>query len=1095
MLIDNLNTQVIQSAFSAQSYTQGQQDYLAGFVENLSVMQESQHREVIRATVMSDEKNYTVTVELNVINGTIHLWGTCSCPKMNGCQHVAATLFQALDYDAELEEINTDVTDWLDDLQRTVKKIQPIRKMRPTASHRAPEQTLRLSYLLSYVDDDTMDLCIKIVYTKPLKSGKWSTPKDFHAQYGGSDRLSQDDQALIIQLEGMEQLSEQSTSYGYYPIEGAVGETLLKTLIDTGHCHWDNINNTAITLGDSKIADWHWRTNKKGLQTLHYLRDKAKYSLFSVQHIWYLNSKTGETGLFETHLDPHALNILLLAPPIPANQTTAVANMLTQYKQVVPIQAPQLNKDKKTKSVKPVPCLHLYQITEPRGTKKHPAVVLTFDYNGIQITEKDHANIIEGTQIHRDIVKEAHCIQQLLDAGWQNLPALPDHFYMENKDANHTLQDLLHFSGETLEKLRVQNWRIDIDPSYPYQFVDAPIDDWYSSIDEDLSGSGYQWFDLELGISIKGEKINLLPVLQNILKTFHTDDKNNPETVFAQLADGRYIPLPTERIRHIVNILIELYDDKSLNANQTLRLSKLHAMRLLELDIAMGAAKLRWLGGERLRRMAEKLTQFKGVQTVQPPIEFQGQLRPYQLEGLSWLQFLREYELSGILADDMGLGKTVQALSHILLEKTSGRMTLPSLIAAPTSLMFNWKMETHRFAPDLKILILHGADRKNAFDNLADYDLILTTYALLVRDKDILLKQPFYFFILDEAQCIKNAKTQAAQIALQIQAKHRLCLTGTPMENHLGELWSLFHFMMPGLLGEQTQFTRSFRTPIEKHGDQERRAHLNRRIAPFMLRRTKDKVLQELPEKIETIHYVELDGSQRDLYETIRISMQKKVRDQIAQLGLGRSHIIILEALLKLRQVCCDPRLLKIANAQKKNAPSAKLDLLMTLITELLAEGRRILLFSQFTEMLGLIEETLIKENIAYVKLTGKTHDRQTPVEQFQSGKVPLFLISLKAGGTGLNLTAADTVIHYDPWWNPAVENQATDRAHRIGQDKTVFVYKLVAKGTVEEKILEMQHHKKALMEGLFSNETTSKTALSEEDLRHLFEPILDATS
>ncbi|OHE75029.1 MAG: hypothetical protein A3F67_01490 [Verrucomicrobia bacterium RIFCSPHIGHO2_12_FULL_41_10] len=248
--------------------------------------------------------------------------------------------------------------------------------------------------------------------------------------------------------------------------------------------------------------------------------------------------------------------------------------------------------------------------------------------------------------------------------------------------------------------------------------------------------------------------------------------------------------------------------------------------------------------------------------------------------------------------------------------------------------------------------------------------------------------------------------------------------------------------------------------------------------------------MEELPDKVEMIRHVELSGPQRDLYETIRISMQKKVREHVKQLGLNRSHIIILDALLKLRQICCDPRLLKIPAAQKKHAESAKLELLMTSLTELLEEGRRILLFSQFTEMLGLIEKELDQKKIRYVKLTGQTKDRKTPVQQFQQGEVPLFLISLKAGGTGLNLTAADTVIHYDPWWNPAVENQATDRAHRIGQNKTVFVYKLVAKGTVEEKILEMQRNKHALMEGLFSEAETSKLKMTDKDLQSLFDPL-----
>ncbi|MDQ2993364.1 MAG: DEAD/DEAH box helicase, partial [Pseudomonadota bacterium] len=475
------------------------------------------------------------------------------------------------------------------------------------------------------------------------------------------------------------------------------------------------------------------------------------------------------------------------------------------------------------------------------------------------------------------------------------------------------------------------------------------------------------------------------------------------------------------------------------------------------------------------------------------PQQFKAQLRPYQHDGVNWLQFLREYEFNGILADDMGLGKTVQALCHIAIEKTSGRMDKPCLVVAPTSLMFNWRMEAERFYPDLKVIILQGAERKQLFDSIHTVDLVLTTYPLLSRDKDMLLNHEFHMLILDEAQFIKNAKSLATQIVQQIKAKHRLCLTGTPLENHLGELWSLINFLMPGLLGNAKKFTTEYRNPIEKLGNMDRHAHLIRRIAPFLLRRTKDKVVLELPEKIEMIRHVELEGPQRDLYETIRVAMQEKVQEQISRLGLARGHIVILDALLKLRQVCCDPRLLKISTPKNKASGSAKLELLMSLLPELLEEGRRILLFSQFTEMLGLIEQELDQQKIPYVKLTGQTKDRMTPVQRFQDGEIPLFLISLKAGGTGLNLTAADTVIHYDPWWNPAVENQATDRAHRIGQQKTVFVYKLVAKGTIEEKILLMQQQKHAVMQSLFTDATTSKQSLNKDDLQTLFDPFVEA--
>lgn len=487
-----------------------------------------------------------------------------------------------------------------------------------------------------------------------------------------------------------------------------------------------------------------------------------------------------------------------------------------------------------------------------------------------------------------------------------------------------------------------------------------------------------------------------------------------------------------------------------------------------------------------MQALAKKIADFKSIVKVEAPKGLSASLRPYQQEGLDWMQFLREYELAGILADDMGLGKTIQALAQLLVEKESGRMTKPSLIIAPTSLMYNWEQECHRFAPDLKVLILHGASRKANFKNLAEYDIILTTYPLILRDKSHLLEHTFHYLILDEAQYIKNSRSLSAQVLIQINATHRLCLTGTPIENHLGELWSLFHFLMPGLLGESKSFSRRYRTPIEQ-GDNERKTILSRRIAPFILRRTKNEVIKELPPKIETISYVELAQDQRDLYETIRIAMAEKVRGEVAKLGLARSHIVILDALLKLRQVCCDPRLLNLPQKKKDTLSSAKMQYLCDILPEMVEEGRRILIFSSFTKMLDLIENVVSELQLGYVRLTGETKDRKTPIQRFQNLEVPIFLISLKAGGTGLNLTAADTVIHVDPWWNPAAENQATDRAYRIGQGKTVFVYKIVTKGTIEEKILEMQARKKALAESIFSEETTGKSKLTEDDLQSLF--------
>ncbi|MBK7685168.1 MAG: DEAD/DEAH box helicase [Rhodocyclaceae bacterium] len=442
----------------------------------------------------------------------------------------------------------------------------------------------------------------------------------------------------------------------------------------------------------------------------------------------------------------------------------------------------------------------------------------------------------------------------------------------------------------------------------------------------------------------------------------------------------------------------------------------------------------------------------------------------------------------------------MQTLAHLHLEKASGRANLPSLVIGPTSLLTNWRNEAAQFTPNLTILTLHGKDRFDRFHEMATVDLILTTYPLLVRDRDVLMAQKYHLLVMDEAQFIKNPKAQSHQVARQLKARHRLSLTGTPLENHLGELWAQFDFLMPGLLSSASRFTQVFRSPIEKQGDEEMRVRLADRVRPFLLRRTKEEVLTDLPPRTEMIRWVEIEGGQRDLYESLRAVFDTKLRQALLSQGVGRSQIMILDALLKLRQVCCDPRLVKLAAAEavvaKGLAPSAKLATLMEMLDELLDEGRKVLLFSQFTSMLELIEIELEKRDYKYTKLTGQTKDREAAIEEFQQGRVPLFLISLKAGGTGLNLTAADTVIHYDPWWNPAVEEQATARAHRIGQDKPVFVYKLLTQGTVEEKILALQNRKRGLADQLLTAGGTagatgvSGGALTAADLDVLFQPL-----
>ncbi|MCP4040418.1 MAG: DEAD/DEAH box helicase, partial [Gammaproteobacteria bacterium] len=823
--------------------------------------------------------------------------------------------------------------------------------------------------------------------------------------------------------------------------------------------------------------------------------------LFHLYEPWYVDVETGASGMVETGLPVALFEELCRLPMIlPEHVEELQAELARCYPKV---ELPVLRRLEVVEPpfVRPVPCLRfrtrLVDIQGDRDTVLSASVdevQLTFDYAGLCLGSQQPAEFVRAgklIRIARDRDLEEECIQQLLEAGLEtgDFPQPEDD--MESYCLRGGAGEWLDFQLKTLPWLREQGWRIEFDGGFRYRLAEAG--QWYGELEP---STGDDWFSVSLGVDVEGERINLLPILMELFQDLQDDFRpdqqlapDSPRQFIVPLGDGRLVPLPAARVRHIAATMFELYRPGALDGDNRLRLNRFQIARLLELTETPAQSSIKWLGGNEIRGLAARLQRYNEIPTVAPPSGLTTRLREYQLRGLAWLQFLQEQELGGILADDMGLGKTVQALANLLLDKEQGRADRPSLVVAPTSLMVNWRREAQQFTSKLRVLTLHGPRRHEHFDHISGHDLVLTTYALLARDQEALLAHRYHQLILDEAQIIKNPRTKASRLVRRLSARHRFCLTGTPLENHLGELWSLFDFIVPGLLGDEKQFRHLCRNPIERHDDTEAGERLARRIRPFMLRRTKQEVAAELPPKSEIVRSVELEGGQRDLYESIRLAMHARVRLEVAKKGMLRSRIVILDALLKLRQVCCDPRLVKMEGAREVRR-SAKLEMLLELLPEMIEEGRRILLFSQFTSMLALIEEALRDAAIPYVKLTGRTRDRATPVDRFQNREVPLFLISLKAGGLGLNLTAADTVIHYDPWWNPAVERQATDRAHRIGQDNPVFVYKFIIEGTVEEKIMAMQARKQALADSLFDRKGGAGLKWSERDLEVLFEPL-----
>jgi superfamily II DNA or RNA helicase len=744
---------------------------------------------------------------------------------------------------------------------------------------------------------------------------------------------------------------------------------------------------------------------------------------------------------------------------------------------------------------------------ESDGQLEVPALKLCFDYQGTTIRAADRRDrffvAAAGgvTMVERDRAGEARaqCLLESFGAiessclEWLEPDFDSEADYFLNPDGN--LHTWCSFTAYAVPQLRALGWEVDLSADYPYCVAEAESP-WYARLEPDSEDRGADWFTLELGVEIDGRRVDLLPALLDLLD--ECPDSASLDALLrvparfrvVPVGDGRYLPVPPERLRSLLAVVLELHHGER-NESGRLCLPRARAALVTELDAAFAStgSRLLWKGDLTLYDHGRALAQ---PPPAAPKVSrgLTVGLRPYQAEGVAWLDHLRAHDAGGILADDMGLGKTLQTIALLVLENEAGRTDLPSLVVAPKSLVENWRREIRRFAPSLETVVIAGARRSEQFSRLPRAHVVIVSYPLVVRDLERFSEHQYHYLILDEAQAIKNPRSQAHGAVKSLNARHRLCLTGTPIENHLGELWALFEFLMPGFLGDLQSFRARYVTPERMDEAMPAIASLRKVVSPFVLRRMKEHVARELPPKTEIVRAVELEGGQRDLYESIRLAAHGDVRRAIRQKGLNGSAIAILDALMKLRQVCCDPRLVPTSSARAVEG-SAKFELFFELLELQLAEGRRILVFSQFTRMLALLAQGLRERGIAYAELTGDTADRQGAVDRFQSGLVDVFLISLKAGGTGLTLTRADTVIHYDPWWNSAAQAQATDRAHRIGQTSPVFVYKLIVAGSVEERMLRLQTKKAHIASALLGTDG-SATPLDEEVLDDLFAPLPD---
>lgn len=1022
----------------------------------------------------------------------------CSCPVSTRCKHGAATMLVAMKAPHAVAgaEVRVQAKEWLEVLQKVI----------------APKP------------DDTKSTTNVVVIWKLMPPEGWLPARLVcfkarqQADGGFAPKLDpwktfrnvltvRPSFVSATDFEAIKMLMLDSSRVGdyqldYFSLEGPFASKVLELLAGSGRLVGPGNSIDPLHSGGTREGTLRWRVVRSGEQVPYLdVGSPNAWCLSTKDEILYVDVEANEVGHVQTEQPTQLVAAILKAPALNPIEAKSAKEVLSGYREPIalPSEAPTATLPK----VK-VPLVPALVVTSVSGAAVGSGwrfgfgdgvidfARVEFRYGDIAIQPDDTAEIVENgdretVRLVRNKRAEKKALRELAQLGLEQLS--PEASKLLGHQAARVAFGYADpkrwekFMSEAAPELVSNGWQLEIDPQFRHHY--QTVSSWHVDIQPNQDG----WLDLDLGITVDDRRVDLGKLLTEL---FARDPRWLTPGGLSMIADDDVIVLQerevgrvgveARRLKHIVGTLIDLFSRPS----DRLRLSSVDAARVETLIDdgswdTTGLDKVLGLAGARLAH--------DGPNLVEAPPGLKATLRQYQLEGLSWLQFLREHDLGGILADDMGLGKTLQTLAHILTEKRAERLVAPALVVVPTSLINTWQDEAARFAPDLKVLTLHGPERKSFFGEIADHDLILTTYALVWRDINVLQKEVFHLLVLDEAQNVKNATAKASVAIRQLKATYRLCLSGTPIENHLMELWAQFDILLPGFLGDRNAFREIWSTPIEVHQDLTRLEVLAKRVRPFILRRTKSEVAAELPEKTVIVQAVEMERAQHDLYESVRATMDKRIRDEIVSRGVERSHIVILDALLKLRQVCCDPRLLK-SNTAKRVTSSAKLAALLEMIPELLQEGRRILLFSQFTEMLDLISTELKKAKIDFVTLRGDTRDRRTPVDRFQKGEVPLFLISLKAGGVGLNLTAADTVIHFDPWWNPAAEDQATDRAHRIGQTKPVFVYKLIVAGSIEEKIVALQERKAQLAAGVLDEAQSGSVKFGAEDIASLLSPL-----
>lgn len=966
-------------------------------------------------------------------------------------------------------------------LLRISGQMQPVQPRKPkppgwkqlliadcSAAGHLQTQALRereIRYQTSFYDHScNADLQLLVELRERKSNGQWGTWKNGKLDFLAVEQLTDPlDRKILGLLEGVRTVYDYGgrTADANYRLRGAALAHLLPDLCATGRFHlksdgrlppavlrYDDGRPWAVTVEMTPGARGKYQV------TARLRRDQESRELSAARGWlsggWIFFRDT--VARYDNGMNPGFLRCFHHHPEIgvpEADVRECVKTLYTQTRAERLIIPPHLRLEEIV--VRPRPEL---RVKKARAYYSVDTLVaeLGFDYNGQKISSVEGRTCLfpreTGQAVRRDLAAEFKCRQALDALGFKTA------VYIESDGYN--LQIAAQRFPAAVAALLREGWHIEADG----KLYRSPTSFAFTV------SSGVDWFELRGAARFEQMTVELPTLLRAL---------GDGQRLIA-LGDGTMGVLPEDWLAKI-----GMFRGVGKEREDHIRFQRTQAAVL---DAMLAESETAF--DEQFKRLRRELRAFEAITPRDAGAGFHGQLRPYQRDGMGWFEFLRRFGFGGCLADDMGLGKTIQVLAMLDARReerlqTSAAANEPTLVVTPRSLIFNWLAEARRFTPALKILDHTGQQRLKGAAHFGEYDMVLTTYGALRRDIFKLKDVAYDYVILDESQTIKNHQALTTKAVRLLRGQHRLALSGTPIENHLGELWSLFEFLNPGMLGAVAAFKRA---GVLREPDEETRVWLARALRPFILRRKKSQVARDLPEKIEETVYCELGAEQRRLYDELRNHYRVVLTQKVARDGLNKSKIQVLEALLRLRQAACHPGLIDSAYREVK---SAKLDALQAQAAEVTEEGHKALIFSQFTSLLAITRERLDKAKIPYAYLDGQTADRQASVERFQSDpECKLFLISLKAGGLGLNLTAAEYIFLLDPWWNPAVEAQAIDRAHRIGQTQKVFAYRLIARDTVEEKVLELQNSKRALADAIITADNSLIGGLTSADLELL---------